>query len=806
MVTNSWFNFTINENELTIPGKTVSTIYSVIGYKIKGGSSTNVQRLSPEAYNALPQSEKENGTIYFVHKDAGETTISGTFTTGSIQYEKVIVDCGFKPTSISVVLPFSNGDIYAEYDEAVSTTTSTWEIPMESQTYTIILGSETGESGITDILDNGFKFRCNASNTRNVNCTFEATGVLDNKINKIYYMGDEYTDDNSDGDGSQELISYDTTITTTQYGWWTAEDKDGNVLDPDQYELIAVTPIVNNSSSWVGAWDGAFYVNSVDGTTYRYDVTFVNINDGGYIRTSRAWDIKVIYRDKNAAGGGGGSTVVPNPEEEPTDTLNTIEIDGVVYNIEGGSEGGQGLNPANYSTEEEVIGVWTNNLPVYKKTWTFTSAITVRGGSWADTSISVSDTQIHTIVNCEAVGPNGQAWTCISATTDEATQTYVRVLNTRDTDVNVKHLTLYYIKDGDSPIVPPGTDGVYNFYGMFVDTNNEILPQTAISSTPYEYTAIENCFVGYYLPYTWANDSTADIYVDNVKVIAQYGQGNTWGGSLVPLKKGQVIKFINGNYSSGGFLWVYGVTYSINCPSGIGIETYSTTEEYKIGKWIDGKTLYQKTLSTTLSGSQGSIDVSSLDIDNGWIVDGYYDIGVTKLGLNEYMSSSSYTYTHMNDNLTPPYIDCKNTISADSTVYVTIKYTKNTETTAPAWTGIGTSLVDYSTSEKIVGTWIDGSPVYELTIFNDNLTDTSTVPNAMYIGSIPNDVNIVTELSVSVCDSNHAGWVGGGGISTVNSWNFGLHITQGKVVLYGGISAIQGGMAITKIRYTKTTT
>lgn len=626
---------------------------------------------------------------------------------------------------------------------------------------------ELGESYITT-------FNVDVSIFKNIGNYTAARGVLlndwskDSRFAQVKYVDDTTIDveaiqvvsiveiygvklEGSGGSGSQELISYDTTITTTQYGWWTAEDKDGNTLDPDQYELIAVTPIVNNSPSWVGSWDGAFFINTVDGITHRYDVTFVNINDGGYIRTSRTWDIKVVYRDKNAAGGGGGSTVVPNPQEEPTDMLNTVEIDGVVYGIEGGSEGGQGLNPANYSTEEEVIGVWTNNLPVYKKTWTFSSAITVGSSSWADTSISVSNTQIHTIVNCEAVGPNGQAWTCISATTDEATQTYVRILNTRDTDVSVKHLTLYYIKNGDSPIVPPGTGGIYNFYGMFVDTNNEILPQTAISSTPYEYTATENCFVGYYLPYTWANDSTADVYIDNVKLIAQYGQGNAWGGSLVPLKKGQVIKFINGNYSSGGFFWVYGATYSINCSSGVGIETYSTTEEYKIGKWIDGKTLYQKTLSTTLSGNQGSIDVSSLDIDNGWIVDGYYDIGVTKLGLNEYMTSSSYTYTHMNDNLTPPYIDCKNTISADSTIYVTIKYTKNTEITASAWTGIGTSLVDYSTSEKIVGTWLDGSSIYQKTfVLSSPVVLTSGDWTVISEVNVPNaDASIYTEVFYS---------------------------------------------------------
>ena len=100
---------------------------------------------------------------------------SGTFTTGNEQYQKVEVVCGFRPTYIQVILPFSNGDTYATYDADVSTTTSTWEIPMEHNTYTITLGSETGETGITDITDTGFKFRCNAPNTRNVQCTFSAS-------------------------------------------------------------------------------------------------------------------------------------------------------------------------------------------------------------------------------------------------------------------------------------------------------------------------------------------------------------------------------------------------------------------------------------------------------------------------------------------------------------------------------------------------------------------------------------------------------------------------------------------------------
>lgn len=42
--------------------------------------------------------------------------------------------------------------------------------------------------------------------------------------------------------------------------------------------------------------------------------------------------------------GGGGSSVVPNPQGSPTDTLETIEIDGTVYDI-AGSGGGGGSEP-----------------------------------------------------------------------------------------------------------------------------------------------------------------------------------------------------------------------------------------------------------------------------------------------------------------------------------------------------------------------------------------------------------------------------------------------------------------------------
>lgn len=55
-----------------------------------------------------------------------------------------------------------------------------------------------------------------------------------------------------------------------------------------------------------------------------------------------AWDASKWERTTagEEGSGGGGSSVVPNPQGEPTDTLETIEIDGTVYDIAGSGGGG----------------------------------------------------------------------------------------------------------------------------------------------------------------------------------------------------------------------------------------------------------------------------------------------------------------------------------------------------------------------------------------------------------------------------------------------------------------------------------
>ena len=417
------------------------------------------------------------------------------------------------------------------------------------------------------------------------------------------------------GGGSQELISYDTTITTTQYGWWTAEDKDGNVLDPDQYELVAVTPIVNNSSSWVGAWDGAFYVNSVDGTTYRYDVTFVNINDGGYIRTSRTWDIKVVYRDKNAAGGGGGSTVVPNPEEEPTDTLNTIEIDGVVYDIEGGSEG-EGVEI--YSEDEYIVGKWIDGKNVYQRTYTGLSVQT-SGTSW--THISAIDTSTwNEVIDCEiyrtmnskyAKIPLAEVSSNVSGINDLAIS-----LVSSTFDSTITAMTVRYTKTVETD-APAWGGSVTNNYANFIDTDNVIDSGVYNPTTPLSYTSTEDCFVVIALI---ANNNPCIVSVDNKEIYRIYDNGI--GSITVPvaIKKGQTITATTSYSAEDSPYTVYGISYgSGGSSSGNSGINYSTDEQDTGIKWIDGSPIYQKTIVlTNLSLQQGSntFALSTFNISN----------------------------------------------------------------------------------------------------------------------------------------------------------------------------------------------
>lgn len=170
-------------------------------------------------------------------------------------------------------------------------------------------------------------------------------------------------------------------------------------------------------------------------------------------------------------------------------------------------------------------------------------------------------------------------------------------------------------------------------------------------------------------------------------------------------------------------------------------DLYSTDEKI-IGCWTDGKPLYQKTYnyasSIVIPADNTSVkvkiaDTTSLNISDLISIKGSAlssggnqlrpipDVAPVGNEGNYWMLSSCYV-----DDLDKGlYIASRRTNNTSVTltnVKLTIQYTKTTDAANSFKYGNET---DYSTEEKIVGTWIDGKPIYQKVINCGALPNTS---------------------------------------------------------------------------------
>lgn len=226
-------------------------------------------------------------------------------------------------------------------------------------------------------------------------------------------------------------------------------------------------------------------------------------------------------------------------------------------------------------------------------------------------------------------------------------------------------------------------------------------------------------------------------------------------------------------------------------------------EEKIVGRWIDGKPLYQKTvnLGTLPVGSSSQYAVKEIDhnVSNIDIImisgDGTYATdGTDYIPLpNANSVSVNYQTAIFTTKTKIKLITCED--RSDQTGIATILYTKTTDTAME----IG-SDTDYSTTEKIVGTWIDGKPLYQKTL------DIGTLSG--------NDVQFSLSSVYGLTDIEHAWKVNGylvnsGGweydnfyLSTNDNANITVFNTVIRVVC-SGYANVTGGKVT--IQYTKTT-
>lgn len=211
-------------------------------------------------------------------------------------------------------------------------------------------------------------------------------------------------------------------------------------------------------------------------------------------------------------------------------------------------------------------------------------------------------------------------------------------------------------------------------------------------------------------------------------------------------------------YDAATSKWINGTIASLP-------KIYSATER-EVGCWTDGKPIYQKTVH--ISALPGSTQIGQyIDYPHG-IADidtiCYYEcithyptniygntiktprVTFSTAGFNNQSSIDAYC------NLTNIRIEVgqdRSSANADFTIW----YTKTTDTPGSGRvTPLATPAVHYSENEEVVGTWIDGKPIYQKTV--------KFLSHALAAGD--NDLNLgiptidtVIDSKAMITNSNH---------------------------------------------------
>ena len=146
-----------------------------------------------------------------------------------------------------------------------------------------------------------------------------------------------------------------------------------------------------------------------------------------------------------------------------------------------------------------------------------------------------------------------------------------------------------------------------------------------------------------------------------------------------------------------------------------------TDTERMIGSWM-GKPLYQKTINfghnydsnNRITKTLTEIGISNLD--KFIYMEGIaLASGGAAMPVPIAQSSSEIICLYYATSITSIIILCTTASWKDRDIYITLQYTKTTDTTVNIGTGN-----DYSTDEQIIGTWIDGKPLYQKTVCNSS--------------------------------------------------------------------------------------
>lgn len=138
-------------------------------------------------------------------------------------------------------------------------------------------------------------------------------------------------------------------------------------------------------------------------------------------------------------------------------------------------------------------------------------------------------------------------------------------------------------------------------------------------------------------------------------------------------------------------------------------------EEREVGVWIDNKPLYQKTyvlqseITVTNTWDWTSLGISAGDIETY----------VSAVAQNNSGTCWAVNCATINGNIAMSTGRNQDTIGVKK---FTIQYTKTTDVAGSgSYNTLGVPTVHYSENEQVIGTWIDGKPLYQKTISVNNI-------------------------------------------------------------------------------------
>ena len=193
-----------------------------------------------------------------------------------------------------------------------------------------------------------------------------------------------------------------------------------------------------------------------------------------------------------------------------------------------------------------------------------------------------------------------------------------------------------------------------------------------------------------------------------------------------------------------------GKVYTGNSADGFPPLIYSD-EEREIGVWHDGKPLYQKVINVgslpQTANTAKNVEHNISNIDTVCLLRGAVkNSGGTILPL-PYIAPDNLSYG-IQLSATSTYIVLRTgTDRSAFSGYAIIQYTKTTDTAGSGyWATNGDRAIHYSTTEQVIGTWVDGKPLYEKTI------EFGSLPN----NTVKNVAHNISNIKKVICISGYA--------------------------------------------------